>query len=72
VLAVVSNKGGVGKTTVATNLAVYLRAMREDLPILLIGLDDQPQMTAAAWRAHCSTRRGAASWSSTRRATSRS
>ncbi len=42
VLAVVSNKGGVGKTTVATNLAVYLRAMREDLPILLLGLDDQP------------------------------
>ena len=41
VLAVVSNKGGVGKTTVATNLAVYLRAMREDVPILLIGLDDQ-------------------------------
>src|SRR5262245_39358714 len=41
VLAVVSNKGGVGKTTLATNLAVYLRAMREDLPILLIGLDDQ-------------------------------
>ena len=40
-LAVVSNKGGVGKTTVATNLAVYLRAMREDLPLLLIGLDDQ-------------------------------
>ena len=41
VLAVVSNKGGVGKTTVATNLAVYLRAMREDLPVLVIGLDDQ-------------------------------
>jgi cellulose biosynthesis protein BcsQ len=41
-LAVVSNKGGVGKTTVATNLAVYLRAMREDVPILLVGLDDQP------------------------------
>ena len=41
VLAVVGNKGGVGKTTVATNLAVYLRAMREDLPVLLLGLDDQ-------------------------------
>jgi cellulose biosynthesis protein BcsQ len=41
VVAVVSNKGGVGKTTVATNLAVYLRAMREDLPVLLLGLDDQ-------------------------------
>ena len=42
VISVVSNKGGVGKTTVATNLAVYLRAMREELPILLLGLDDQP------------------------------
>ncbi len=41
VLTVTSNKGGVGKTTVATNLAVFLRALREDLPILLLGLDDQ-------------------------------
>jgi Flp pilus assembly CpaE family ATPase len=42
VLAVTSNKGGVGKTTVATNLAVYFRALREDLPILVLGFDDQP------------------------------
>lgn len=41
VLAVVSNKGGVGKTTVATNLAIYLRALHEDLPILIFSLDDQ-------------------------------
>jgi cellulose biosynthesis protein BcsQ len=41
VISVVSNKGGVGKTTLATNLAVYLRALREELPILVIGLDDQ-------------------------------
>jgi cellulose biosynthesis protein BcsQ len=41
VLTVTSNKGGVGKTTVAANLAVYLRALREDLPILLLGLDEQ-------------------------------
>jgi len=40
-VAVCSNKGGVGKTTVATNLAVYLRALHEDLPVLLLGLDDQ-------------------------------
>ena len=41
VITVASNKGGVGKTTLATNLAVYLRALREDLPVLLLGLDDQ-------------------------------
>jgi hypothetical protein len=41
VIAVASNKGGVGKTTVATNLAIYLRALHEDLPVLLLGLDDQ-------------------------------
>lgn len=41
VLAVASNKGGVGKTTLATNLAVYLRALHEDLPVALVGLDDQ-------------------------------
>jgi cellulose biosynthesis protein BcsQ len=41
VLAVCSNKGGVGKTTVAANLAIFVRALREDLPVLIAGLDDQ-------------------------------
>ena len=41
VITVASNKGGVGKTTLATNLAIYLRALREDLPVLVLGLDDQ-------------------------------
>ncbi|MBW2267835.1 MAG: ParA family protein [Deltaproteobacteria bacterium] len=40
-VAVSSNKGGVGKTTVVTNLAIYLRALREDQPVALVGLDDQ-------------------------------
>lgn len=40
-LAVCSNKGGVGKTMVATQLAIYVRALYEDLPVLLVGLDDQ-------------------------------
>jgi cellulose biosynthesis protein BcsQ len=31
----------VGKTTVATNLAIYLRALYEDLPVLVVALDDQ-------------------------------
>ena len=44
VVAVVSNKGGVGKTTVAANLAVYIRALREDLPVLILGFDDQPML----------------------------
>jgi cellulose biosynthesis protein BcsQ len=39
--AVSSNKGGVGKTTLATNLAIYLRALREDLPVAVVSLDDQ-------------------------------
>jgi Flp pilus assembly CpaE family ATPase len=41
VVTVASNKGGVGKTTIATNLAVFLRALREDLPILVLEFDDQ-------------------------------
>ena len=41
VISVTSNKGGVGKTTLACNLAVYIRAMRENLPILILTLDDQ-------------------------------
>ena len=40
-ITVASNKGGVGKTTFAIHLAVYLRALHEDLPILVLALDDQ-------------------------------
>ncbi len=41
VVSVTSNKGGVGKTTLAANLAVYVRALREDLPVLVLNLDEQ-------------------------------
>jgi len=41
VIAVASNKGGVGKTTVTANLAIYLRALHEELPVAVVGLDDQ-------------------------------
>lgn len=41
VLCVTSNKGGVGKTTIAANLAIHLRALRPTIPVLLFGLDDQ-------------------------------
>lgn len=40
VIAVASEKGGVGKTTIATNLAVYLKALAEDLPVTIASFDN--------------------------------
>ncbi len=40
VITVSSEKGGVGKTTLATNLAVYLKALCEDLPVTLLSFDN--------------------------------
>ena len=44
VVVMTNNKGGVGKTTAAANLAVYVRALREDLPVLILSFDDQPML----------------------------
>ena len=40
VVSVASEKGGVGKTTIATNLAVYLKALCEDLPVTIFSFDN--------------------------------
>ena len=38
VVAVASNKGGVGKTSIASNLPIFMSALREDLLPLPHGL----------------------------------
>ena len=40
VVTIASEKGGVGKTTLATNLAVYLKALHEDLPVTIVSFDN--------------------------------
>lgn len=40
VVTISSEKGGVGKTTLATNLAIFLKALCEDLPVSLFSFDN--------------------------------
>lgn len=40
VVTVSSEKGGVGKTTLATNLAIFLKALCEDLPVTVFSFDN--------------------------------
>jgi len=40
VITIASEKGGVGKTTLATNLAIYLKGLAEDLPVTLFSFDN--------------------------------
>lgn len=40
VVTISSEKGGVGKTTLATNLAIFLKALSEELSVSLLSLDN--------------------------------
>ncbi|MBN1141097.1 MAG: ParA family protein [Deltaproteobacteria bacterium] len=40
VITIASEKGGVGKTTLAVNLAIYLKALREELPVTIFSFDN--------------------------------
>jgi len=41
VVVVSSSANGVGKSTLAANLAVYLKALEENLPVAFLSFDEQ-------------------------------
>jgi len=40
IITVSSEKGGVGKTTLATNLAIFLKSLNEDIPVTIFSFDN--------------------------------
>src|SRR5512141_2511465 len=40
IITISSEKGGVGKTTLATNLAIFLKALDENLPVSIFSFDN--------------------------------
>src|SRR5512141_2096919 len=40
IITISSEKGGVGKTTLATNLAIFLKALDEELPVSIFSFDN--------------------------------
>ncbi|MCL2761166.1 MAG: ParA family protein [Desulfuromonadales bacterium] len=40
IITISSEKGGVGKTTLATNLAIFLKAINEELPVSIFSFDN--------------------------------